>query len=350
MSDDNILIFEQRKRDHIEQALNPDNQSASYNYFDKINLLHEAIPSINFSDIDLKTKIIGRSVATPFFISSMTAGHQEANQINFNLLQACDETGWSMAVGSQRKQLLNSNYDNEWQILRKRFTSVNIFGNLGITQLIHTKPETIKRLSESLNAAGFFIHCNPLQEAIQPEGTPNFENAWQALENLIKSIEIPIIVKETGCGFNNKTIQKLNDIGVTAIDISGMGGTHWGKIEGNRAMNASPANLAAKVFAGWGISTVSCLLESKKLKLNAEIWASGGIRHGLDAAKAIALGAKSVGFAKKMLQPALIDAEQVIKVMQQIEYECKIAMFCTNNARIKDLATTEFMVNDNVFK
>lgn len=320
--------FEQRKRDHIELALDPVHQSLGSNYFDKYSFLHEAIPNFNFSDVQIRMNSPFLNWEKPFFISSMTAGHEHAATINENLLAACTSRNWAMGVGSQRREIDDSNAHKDWAVLRKRYPHVLMMANLGLAQLITTPLDILKRLVDSIAAELFIVHCNPLQEVIQPEGTPQFDGAWEALSQFIQQIGIPVIVKETGCGFSNHTINRLNEIGVYAIDVSGMGGTHWGRIEGSRAQNHQILSHAAKTFANWGIPTTEVLMHAKSLQLQSELWGSGGIRHGLDAAKAIAMGAKRVGIAQPVLKAALAGVEEVLMVMDTFEYELKVAMFC----------------------
>ncbi|HVT63075.1 MAG TPA: type 2 isopentenyl-diphosphate Delta-isomerase [Legionellaceae bacterium] len=321
--------FEQRKQEHIELALMQANQAVEASALDHISLWHEALPNLNFADVDITASRFGCTVAKPFMISSMTAGHDAAVAINTNLLEAASTQGWAMGVGSQRRELSDPDEAKIWQNLRKSFADVSLFSNLGIAQLITCSVDDIKRIIEAIDAQALIIHCNPLQEAIQPEGTPDFKGCWEALERTIKALSIPLIVKETGCGFSPLTLKRLNDIGVQAVDVSGLGGTHWGRIEGHRAPPDSHNRRAAQTFASWGMNTVQSIQYAHALQPKYEIWGSGGVRHGLDAAKLIALGASTIGFAKNMLVAALQSSEAVIMEMTAIEYELKLALFCT---------------------
>ncbi len=342
--DEDFSHFEQRKKDHIQLALDPIHQTDAYNLFDDYQLVHEAIPDINFSEIDLTSYSLGQLRRKPFFVSSMTAGHEHAPKINKNLLAACQQNGWAMGVGSQRRELTDPHARQEWQALRTQFPDVFVMANLGMAQLIETPLTKLKELVGNLNAQAFIVHCNPLQEVIQPEGTTNFKGAWQALESLICGLDIPVVVKETGCGFSAKTLQRLNDMGVHAIDVSGLGGTHWGRIEGSRAINDPIRSRAAQTFANWGMATASVIQEARGMLLQTEIWASGGIRHGLDAAKALALGATQVGVAKPILAAALESSEKVTEVMNIFEYELSVAMFCTGSVNIQSLRQQSLMM------
>lgn len=334
---DDYAQFEKRKQDHIELALMPANQTEALHAFDQVNLIHEALPDLNFNDITLCSTRFTKKVATPFMVASMTAGHQHAESINTRLIAACAEQGWAMGVGSQRRELTDKTAAFEWHKLRQQYPQVSLLSNLGIAQLISTPLDDLKRLTDVLEAEALIIHCNPLQECIQPEGTPYFKGCREALSALVAHSSIPIVVKETGCGFSAATLQRLNDLGVAAVDVSGLGGTHWGRIEGHRTAMESPQRSASLTFADWGITTVQSIMNAMAISPRFEVWGSGGVRHGLDAAKLIALGATTVAFAKPMLSAALQSEEDVIAVMAAIEYELKVAMFCTGSAVLSDL-------------
>ena len=329
--------FEKRKRDHIDLALMQSNQATNLSKLDEVVLQHDALPDFDFAEIDITSSRLKKPVKKPFLVSSMTAGHKDSQQINHNFMQAAEANDWAMGVGSQRRELSDKNACGEWQALRKQYPNLSLFGNLGIAQLISSKLDDIKRLTDALQADGLIIHCNPLQESIQPEGTPQFRGAWDALQNLVESLSLPIIVKETGCGFAKPTVQRLLEIGVAVVDISGVGGTHWGRIETHRAHADKLRQRAGETFRNWGIDTVSSLKAACSLSSSAEIWGSGGVRHGLDAARLIALGATTVGFAKPLLKAALESAESVSAEMQVIEYELRVAMFCTGSKVLADL-------------
>jgi isopentenyl-diphosphate delta-isomerase len=336
MSDD-YSQFEQRKRDHIELALMQANQAHELNTLDSITLIHEALPDIDFKEVSIAGERFGAPVTTPFMVGSMTAGHRDALNINRHLIAACAQSGWAMGVGSQRRELTDPQAAFEWQPLRADFPHVSLFSNLGIAQLITTPLAKIQRLTDALNADALIIHCNPLQECIQPEGTPLFKGSWHALAAVVEGLSLPVVVKETGCGFSQSTLRRLNDMGIAAVDVSGLGGTHWGRIEGQRAMDEPLRYKASLTFRDWGIDTVQSVLNARSLNPSFEVWGSGGVRHGLDAAKLFALGATTVSFAKPMLEAALQGTEQVLAAMASIEYELKVAMFCTGSHVLGDL-------------
>lgn len=362
--------FEQRKRDHIRWALDSRSQTSASTGLDQIDLVHEAIPDMDFSEVDIQSSFLGKKAwnsekksekisqgdvfASPFFISSMTAGHQQGVSLNQRLAKACAGQGWALAVGSQRRELSDPEAGKEWSELRSMAgDQLVLIGNLGIAQVIQSPVSAVQSLVDSLQAKALFVHMNPLQECMQREGTPQFRGSWKALESLIQALSVPVIVKEVGCGFSAKTIKRLLEVGVQAVDISGLGGTHWGRIEGLRAGQGEMKAQAAETFADWGIPTLQSLMSAVELRRqwqekqqkdshawsenSISIWASGGVRHGLDAAKLLALGAERVGFARPALQAAMQSEEILQKWMQTIEFELKVALFCTGCKSLSEL-------------
>jgi isopentenyl-diphosphate Delta-isomerase len=332
-----MVSFEERKRDHIEISLSSQSQSPVVDGLNKIELVHEALPDLNFSDITLKTKTLGMDVDTPIFVSSMTLGHSASFAVNEVLASVCQEKNMLMGVGSQRRQLEDSEAKNECLRLRQKFPKLKIMGNLGLAQLIETPIEKIQGLVDSLEAQAMIIHTNPLQECIQPEGTPRFRGGLAALEHLCAKLSAPVVLKETGCGFSLKTLERLQNVGLAAIDVSGRGGTHWGRVESQRLTTEQIQYSAGQTFSDWGISTVETMLSLQNLSLQAEVWASGGVRTGLDAAKLLAMGASMVGLAQPFLSAALEGEEKLAKLIEHLNYELMVAMFCTGTESVLKL-------------
>jgi len=335
-------LFESRKADHIRLSLDSKNQAIGASGFEQIHLFHEALPECNFSDIDLRSHFWRYEASSPCFISSMTAGHHKGESLNLCLAKIAGKKKWPMGLGSQRRELTDPAAHEEWKRLRKKAPDTAFFSNLGLTQLIEVGATKALKLVENLESIAFIIHTNPLQEALQEEGTPNFTGGLKALEKLCKNSKVPIIIKETGSGFSPYTLKKLLALGVAVIDVSGLGGTHWGRIEGGRAHENSLRAKAAETFAYWGEPTVSTLLNATKLRslkkgCKTEIWASGGIRSGLDVAKSLAIGANKVGFAKPALEAAVLGEESLEKWINLIEIELRIALYCTGSKNINAL-------------
>ena len=321
--------FEERKRDHIALALKEENEAFGQTGLEDIELTHEALPELDFKDIEIKALVLGELRSTPFLVSSMTAGHAASKGLNIRMARACSVQGWLMGVGSQRRELFDSEARKEWRAVRTEAPKVKLMGNLGLTQAIHAPTEKIKELVETLEALAMIIHLNPLQESLQDEGTPHFRGGLKRLSELARELSVPVVVKETGCGFSRETLRKLKETGVAAVDVSGYGGTHWGRIEGQRGRYESVQSEAAISFSHWGVCTRDSLIHAREVDPNFEVWASGGVRSGLDAAKTIALGAVAVGFAKPMLQAAMVGEDFLLKKMMVIEHEFKTALFCT---------------------
>lgn len=332
--------FESRKADHLKLALDPRMEALGSSGFERIHLIHEALPELNLAELKLESRFWKYKAASPLFISSMTAGHHKGEALNLTLAKTAARKRWPMGLGSQRRELADPQAKDEWKRLRKAAPDALLFSNLGLSQLIHQPLDEVFRLIDSLEAGGIFIHANALQEALQPEGTPQFKGGLKALEKLCKSSPVPVILKETGCGFSKATLKRLKNLGLSALDVSGYGGTHWGRIEGGRSPALSPQQQAALTFAQWGESTVDSLLSAKVLG-KLEIWASGGLRSGLDAAKALALGAHKIGYAKPALEQALLGEEALERWMYQMEFELKVALFCTGSKSVEELRKGE---------
>ena len=343
-----IQQFIQRKADHLRLSLLDENEAMGKSLLDRIELIHDSLPDLDFADVSIESSFLEQAIQTPFYISGMTAGHADAAQINECFAALASRRGWLMGVGSQRREL-GSEFEEGYQDssvhgLVKKYPKLKLISNFGIAQVIELfHAQNLKKLietAESVQASAIAIHLNPLQEVIQEEGTPKFKDSLLALKFLAESSPIPIVVKETGSGMSEVTLKKLSSLPLFAVDVSGFGGTHWGRIEGSRASNQSLAAQMGKSFKDWGVSTLeSTLLANEEFHNKAtEVWASGGVRSGIDAAKLLALGATRVGFAKPVLQAALQGEEELDRWMSSIEQELKISLFCTNTANLGELS------------
>lgn len=333
-----VSQFESRKVDHVRLALQEKHQTAHLSDFNSVRLAHEALPDLDFQDIQISTRSLGLDLPTPFLVSSMTAGHAESLDLNLRLARACHERGWLMGVGSQRRELFDLKAGEEWRRLRAEVPRIRLLGNVGLSQLIVTPLVEIQRLAENLEAVAMIIHTNPLQESLQVEGTPQFKGGLEKLEQLVKVLKIPVVLKETGCGFSHQTLSRLNETGVYAVDLSGAGGTHWGRIEGSRNMSSALHHRAAETFKDWGISTIDSMKAAAQMTPRSfEVWASGGVRTGLQAATLLAMGAQVVGFASTVLAAAMKGEKDLFFEMEALEFELKVALFCTGSASLVDL-------------
>ncbi len=351
MEPENLKDFEQRKKDHISHCLN-NHVDVSNNKLQGIALVHEALPDINFSEINISKNILGHMFSSPIYVSSMTAGHSEGKKLNDSFASACEQKNWLFAVGSQRRQLMDDSAANEWKDIKAKHPNLKMLANIGVAQAIECNLDSLESLVTSIDAIGLIIHLNPLQEAIQPEGTTNFKGGLDKIRLISESLSVPVIVKETGCGFSVGTLLKLKSTNIQAVDLSGYGGTHWGRVEGLRAedrtdINSQMSSIASQTFSNWGESTLSSLMSAISIDPNYSIWASGGVRTGLDVAKFIAMGAGAVGLARPILQAAIKGQAQLISYMNLLEHELKIAMFCTGSESLSQLDGKWKWINKN---
>lgn len=328
--------FENRKKDHIRLALDDRSQAQVNSGFSKIKLSHQALPDFNFKDVSIKTKLLGHEFSSPHFISSMTAGHDDSFNINLNLARAAKHNNWLMAVGSQRRELTDDKAITEWKKIRSEISNLSLISNIGILELMSHSINDIIKLTENMNAIGLFIHLNPLQEIFQNNSKVDFSGAMEAIKNLVKQCPVPVLIKEVGFGVNKELTHKLFEIGVQIVDVSGHGGTHWGLIEALRQPHDSVLFNSAEAFADWGQSTIECLLAIQDENLFHQIWASGGIRSGVDSAKCLAIGARAVGVAQPLMKAAVKNEEAVTSLMQQFDFQLKAAMFCSGIKKCED--------------
>jgi isopentenyl-diphosphate delta-isomerase len=294
----------QRKKDHVDLTITNQTQYQMTSGFERFYFQHNALPEINFDEISTEASLLNNSFSFPLFISSMTGGYTEAGPVNEILSIFCEANNIPFGVGSQRAMLVDENQINSFSIARKKAPNAFIAGNIGGVQLI--KDWTIqhtRKLIDSIEANALIVHLNPLQELMQPEGDRSFLGVLQGIETLVKHAGIPIIVKETGAGISRYSAERLLNIGVQVIDVSGSGGTSWSKVENQRATNKTPQHL----FDEWGIPTVECLrqISSIEWKEDFELIASGGIRSALDIGKALCLGANFTATAQPVIKAVI---------------------------------------------
>ena len=337
MKNKELSDFSRRKKEHIALSLKKEHEAQHGSGLDLISLNHSALPEINFSEVDISTRLFGQSLKTPFVVTGMTGGWPGALSINQRIARLAEKRGWVMGVGSQRKSLLSPKASKEWEKIHKNHPQIILLGNIGLSQLIKINVLEVEDMVSSLKARAMVVHTNPLQEALQVEGTPHFKGGLKALEKLCHKLSVPVILKETGCGFSKSNLKALTNIGLFAVDISGYGGTHWGRIEGDRTPKGHFLKGATDSFKNWGVSTLDSLLFAKELKTDYKIWASGGLRGGPDFAKALALGAKRVGLARPIMESALKGDLALNQLMARLEHELKVALFCLGCRNQQDL-------------
>jgi len=325
-----------RKDEHLDIALRQ-GAGGAQSSFDGVALEHCALPELDLRHVDLSTRFLGHRLALPFLISSMTGGPQRGAAINANLAQAAEALQIPMAVGSQRVAIEGEAAGGIDGALRRLAPTIPIWANLGAAQLVLGYGlEEARRAVEMIGADALILHLNPLQEAVQPAGDRNWAGVLAAIETLAAGLGKPVVVKEVGYGISASVARRLQDAGVAAVDVAGAGGTAWAAIEAERATTQS-ARAVGEAFAGWGIPTPQALAEVRTALPDLPLIGSGGIRNGVDAAKAIRLGADLVGQAGGVLAAALVSPEAVIEHFQVLAEQLRIACFCTGSADLAAL-------------
>ena len=326
-------LLPQRKDDHLRINLEQDVQSMISTGFEKIHLKHKALPELDFARIDTTLTLFNKQLAAPILISSMTGGTQSGAAFNHTLALAAEHCGIAMGVGSQRAAIENPERAESFNI-RKFAPNALLFANLGAVQLNYGYGiDECKMAVDMLEADALYLHLNPLQEALQPEGNHNFSGLLPKIEAVCRSLPVPVLVKEVGWGIDLDIARKLLEVGVTGIDVAGAGGTSWAKVETYRQPDPlrAPINQA---FSDWGIPTAQNLLQLRELEGNPIIFASGGLKDGVDLAKALALGAKLGGFARKFLIAANSGESELINQIEMIKMQLKTAMFACGVASL----------------
>jgi len=319
-------LLPQRKDDHLKINLEQDVQSFISTGFEKLHFKHKALPGLDFKGIDTTLTLFNKPLAAPILISSMTGGTKAGAGFNRTLALAAKQCGIAMGVGSQRAAIENPELAETFNI-RKFAPKALLFANLGAVQLNYGYGiDECKKAVDMLEADALYLHLNPLQEALQPEGNADFSGLLPKIEQVCRSLPVPVLVKEVGWGIDIDNARKLLEVGVAGIDVAGAGGTSWAKVEMYRQPDPLKASIHS-AFADWGIPTARNLFQLRNLEGNPLIIASGGLRDGADLAKSLALGAKLGGFARKFLLAANLGEADLINLIEAIKAQLKVAMF-----------------------
>ena len=332
--DNNI---EGRKREHLEMVLNKDVSAKGITTgFGDYFFEHVALPEIDFNTVDTSISVFGRELASPFLISSMTGGAQVSLEINLRLAEAAQSMGIAMGIGSQRAAIEDPSLADTYRV-RKAAPDILLFANLGAVQLNYGYGlDQVRRAVELIEADALFLHLNPLQEVIQTNGNRNWSGLLDKIGTVVEALDVPVVIKEVGNGISPDIACRAVEKGIAGIDVAGAGGTSWSEVEAFRQEDQLTRDIAHS-FSGWGIPTARALLEVKAALPNIEIFASGGIRNGIDAAKGIRLGASLIGMAAPLLASAVATGEEVTDVIKKYTEELRIAMFCTGSPNLAAL-------------
>jgi isopentenyl-diphosphate delta-isomerase len=330
----------ERKADHIDVCLKEDVQSRRVTTgFEDVNLVHRALPEIEREKIDLSITVFGYKFSAPLFVGAMTGGTAKATKINAAIAEAVDELHLGMGVGSQRIAIDNPKVERSFSVVREKAPTAFILANIGGPQLVgkYGVKET-KKAVEMVKADALAIHLNALQEAVQPEGDTNYSNLLQKICKVAQELDVPVVVKETGAGIAAEDATMLEAAGVAGIDVAGVGGTSWAAVEYYRAkarQNGASQRLG-ETFWDWGIPTAVSLVETAQ-SVKVPVIASGGIRNGIDATKALALGASLASATYPFLGPATTGSEDVKKALRYLVEEVKNAMFLVGANSVQKL-------------
>ena len=328
-----------RKKQHVDLTLSRDvGFRTKTTGLEQWEFLHNALPELDLAEIDTSARFLDKTLAFPLLVSSMTGGYADALRINRLLAETCQAVGIGMGLGSQRQALEDDTYHRTFSVVREVAPSIPVIGNLGAAEVARlTDAGPALRLVELIGADAFAVHLNPLQELLQPEGSPAFRGVLRGITTLVAGLPVPVIVKEIGAGLSAGVVRRLLEAGVTIIDVAGAGGTSWAGVEILRRKDrAFPDE-----FWDWGIPTASAVQNAAALKGQPRkftLIASGGIANGLDTAKCIALGADCTACARPML--AALHAGGMTGLRQRLEdwqRDLRGAMFLTGSRTITEL-------------
>lgn len=298
--------------------------------------MHAALPECDLDAIRPETRFLGARLEAPLFIAAMTGGHPATTEVNRRLARVAEKFGLAMGVGSQRAALEDPRLAESFSVVRDEAPHAFLCANLGVVQLREHGAEWAERAVEMIGADALCVHLNFLQEAIQPEGDHNACGCLATIADLCEDFKTPVIVKETGAGISKETARQIWGAGAAAIDLGGFGGTSWAAVEIERAEDERLRALG-KAFLDWGIPTVVSLHE---VAGNGQVIATGGVRNGIDIAKALALGADLGGMALPLLKPAMDGEEALTTAVSAVLQELRAAMFLTGSGTVADLRKT----------
>lgn len=337
------MSTEQRKDDHIRINLEEQVQFPRLTTgLERYRFLHQALPEMRLEDVRTDIELFGKRLKLPLLISSMTGGTERARSLNRRLAEAAQASGIAMGLGSQRAAIEDPALAQTYEV-RDVAPDILLFANLGAVQLNYGYGvDTCQRAVDMVQADALILHFNALQEAVQPEGDSDFRGLLKQVEAVCRGLPVPVVAKEVGWGFSVRAVRQLVDAGIAAIDVAGAGGTSWSEVEYYRAPDARHANVA-RAFADWGIPTADAVQYARSGAPDLPVFASGGMRDGLDVAKCIALGADIGGLAGPFLKAADRSVEAIEHLIWELATELRIAMFASGAQDIAALRRTPLL-------
>lgn len=335
----------QRKAEHVQISLSHDISAPQAASWADVTLVHQALPEVDLDEIDTTTDYLGARLRHPIFISSLTGGHPDVAIINERLAIIAQEYGLAMGVGSQRAALVTPQLAETYSVTRANAPDAFLIANVGAPQLIPQRGKQAFTLDDAraavnmIGANALAIHLNYLQEAAQPEGDRNARGALAGVRGFAAEVGVPVIAKETGAGINYAQARRLARAGVSAIDVGGAGGSSMAAMEAQRAKDRGDATALAigALYRNWGVPTPIAVVETHEAAPDVPITATGGVRSGLDAARALALGATLIGMGFPFLKAAAESLDAVRSFLDQFLTELRVAMQLTGCATVADL-------------
>jgi len=340
----------QRKIEHVSVALGQDVSVAQRANWNDIQFVHQALPEVDLDEIDTSVTFLGQKLRYPIFISSLTGGHPDVTSINGNLARAAEHYGLALGVGSQRAAIVNPDVSNSYAVTRQQAPNTFLIANIGAPQLIKQarhEPFTLEQVQRAIDMIGadaLAVHMNSLQEAAQPEGDRRAVGEAAALKALTARLSLPVIAKETGAGVCREQALLLRSCGVAAIDVGGAGGSSMSAMEAARseARGDERTRNIGLLYRDWGIATPIAVVEASTAQL--PLISTGGVRNGLDMARALALGATLVGMGFPFLKAASQSYEAVCELLERVIAELKVAMQLSGAATITALQHVDIVV------
>lgn len=334
-----------RKDAHVDVVLAGGvDAAATVTGFDDVRFEHVALPELALDEVDVSVDVLGRRRRTPLLVSAMTGGPSRSAAINAAIAEACEAVGATMAVGSQRVALTGGPTGGIDENLRRLAPTTPIWANLGAVQLVAgLGPDDAKRAVEAIDAEVLVLHLNPVQEALQADGDVDWRGVAAAIEATCAAVDVPVVAKEVGFGISARVARRLVDLGVAGIDVAGAGGTSWAAVEGRVAGGATRQARLGEVFRDWGVPTAAALVEVRAALPDVPLVASGGIRHGLDVARAIRLGADLVGQAGPVLHAAVDGTAAVVEHLETVRDALRLACFATGSRDLAALGTAPLL-------
>lgn len=335
-----------RKLRHIDACLTgPVDHGRLTTGLERFELPYDALTQTSLSEVDLSTRFLDARLRAPILIGAMTGGAELAGTINRNLAQAAQKLGIGLMLGSQRIMLGNDPASTAAAVsfeVRDLAPDVLLIGNIGLAQLAGTPVELVAAALRRIGANALAVHTNPLQEAMQEAGDTDFSGSLDALRRLATELDYPVLVKEVGHGIGTAAAERLRGLPIAAVDVAGAGGTSWARVE----QVVRYGEVRSPALADWGIPTAEALLEARQALPGLPLMVSGGIRTGMDAAKALALGADVVALARPLLAPAIESAAAVTDVLSTLIEELRVCLHCAGAADLIRLRRIGVRIRD----